>query len=244
VAYAADELNAALPDDLIASTEERVAVESEGGGERLVGPDVRIFEPPADAAFAVAAPPGVAVDAPLRLLVQVEPIVERFIKVIDAGTERLITVIEFVSPTNKTGVGLQQFRAKRAELVASGVNFLEIDLVRAGDWRGLLAPHRCPPRSVTTYRATARVPDDPAAAYLYPIPLRSPLPDIKVPLRRDDPEVKLALQPLVDRAYANGRYARRLDYNRPCDPPLAGEDAAWADELLRKAGRRTGGLGA
>jgi len=48
----------------------------------------------------------------------------------------------------------------------------------------------------------------------------------------------LPLQPLVDDAYRNGRYARTLDYGQPCDPPLEGEDAAWADQLLRSAGLR------
>ena len=93
---------------------------------------------------------------------QVEPITERFIRVIEAGTERLITVIEFVSPTNKSGEGLHAFRAKRAELLASGVNFVEVDLVRAGDWQALLRPHACPPEAVSPYRIIIRVPDDPA----------------------------------------------------------------------------------
>lgn len=29
-----------------------------------------------------------------------------------------------------------------------------------------------------------------------------------------------------------------IDYTRPLDPPLSKEDEAWANELLRKAGRR------
>ncbi len=45
------------------------------------------------------------------------------------------------------------------------------------------------------------------------------------------------LQPLLALAYRMGRYDR-TDYARPCDPPLAGDGAAWADALLRAAGRR------
>src|SRR5688500_1583674 len=94
VAYTADDLNARLPDDLVASTEERVAVESDRGEERTIGPDVRIFEPPAATTAVAESPPAAgAVAAPYRLLAQVEPITERFIRVIEAGTERLVTVI-------------------------------------------------------------------------------------------------------------------------------------------------------
>jgi hypothetical protein len=48
--------------------------------------------------------------------------------------------------------------------------------------------------------------------------------------------VVLDLQQVVDEAYETGRYDR-ADYRRPLKPPLSPEDAAWAAELLRKAGR-------
>jgi hypothetical protein len=232
-----DSLNEHLPDDLVASAEERVAVESESGGERLIGPNVKIFEPPADMSVAVESAAG-RIEAPYRLLAQVEPMIERFIRIIEAGTERLVTVIEFVSPTNKRGDGLQAFRSKRAELLVSGVNFVEVDLGRSGGWCGLLRPHRCPPQAITPYRVTFRVPSDPGAVYLHPINLRDRLPAISIPLRQHDPQVRLDLQAILDRTYSSGRYHRRLDYSRLCDPPLEGDEASWADELLRREGRR------
>jgi hypothetical protein len=236
VAYAADALNTRLPDDLIASVEERVAVES-GDEDHTFGPDVRLFEPPAPETAFVEESGGLAT-AKYRLLAQVEPITERFIRVIRAGTERLITVVEFVSPTNKRGEGLHAFRSKRAELLASGVNFVEIDLVRAGSWKALLQPHRCPRKAVSQYRVTIRLPRDPAAVHLEPVLLRSPLPTITIPLRRKDPDVNLELQVLVDQAYENGRYARRLDYHHEPEPPLGEADASWGDALLKAAGKR------
>lgn len=237
VAYAADALNAVLPNALVASIEERVAVESEGDIAHIYGPDVRVVELPGGSETEVESAGGVAT-APLRLLAQVEPITERFIRILDARTERLITVIEFVSPTNKVGEGLYVFRAKRGELLASGVNFVEIDLVRSGDWRALMRPHRPGRKGASLYRAAIRIPAEPASVYLFPIHLRDHLPDVPVPLRRDDPEIKLHLQELLDRAYTNGRYDRRLDYHQPPVPPLEGEDAAWAEQLLKEAGRR------
>jgi hypothetical protein len=233
---ARDSLNDQLPDDLVAHVEERVAIESQAGEEHLFGPDVRVFQPGPHGPEVVEQTSGEAT-APYRLIAQVEPMTERFVRVIEAGTERLITVIEFISPTNKRGEGLSAFKSKRAELLASGVNFVEVDLNRAGDWRMLLRPHRCPRQAATPYRVTVRVPEDPAAVYLYPISMREPLPTAAVPLRRHDPQAKLDLQALIDRAYSSGRYHRCLDYSKPCEPPLEAEDAAWADVLLRQAGK-------
>jgi hypothetical protein len=232
-----DSLNEQIPDDLVAHVEERVAIESHGGEEHIFGPDVRVFQPGLEDSAEVEIPSGAAI-APYRLIAQVEPMTERFVRVIEAGTERLITVIEFVSPTNKRGDGLRAFKGKRAELLASGVNFVEVDLNRAGDWRALLHPHRCSQKTVTPYRVTIRIPEDPAGVYLHPIRLQDRLPEISIPLRRQDPRAKIDLQALVDRAYSSGRYHRCLDYSKPCDAPFDAESAAWADELLRRAGKR------
>jgi Protein of unknown function (DUF4058) len=231
VGYAADDLNSRLPPDLVASIEERVAIESDAY-DRFIGPDIRVTEtPPRQIADSGSRHAAVAT-LPFRLVFQDDPITERFIRVIEVGSERLITVLEFVSPTNKRGKGLAKFKAKRAELLESGVNFVEIDLVRAGNWRALLRPHRCPLKALATYRFTIRVPTDREATYLQPAHLRERLPDIPVPLRGDEPPVILDLQSLVDRAYDNGRYRRRLDYSRPLDPPLDPDDAAWASDLI------------
>ena len=69
-----------------------------------------------------------------------------------------------------------------------------------------------------------------------PAPLRERLPRIAIPLRPGDRDVALDLQQVVDDAYERGRYDR-TDYRRPLKPPLSPEDAAWASELLAKAGR-------
>jgi len=237
VISARNSLNEQLPEDLIATSEERVAIESDSGMEHTFGPDVRVFELPADAVNVVENTAGI-VDAPYRLIAQVEPMIERYLRIIEAGTERLITVIEVVSPTNKTGDGLRAFRRKRSELLATGVNFVEIDLARSGDWKALLRPHGVARRMIAPYRVTFRVPADPEAVYLHPIRLQDRLPSIAVPLRKDDPRVRLDLQTLIDQAYTSGRYHRRLVYSKPCEPPLEPEDAAWADEVLRAAGKR------
>jgi len=234
VTYAADELNRVLPESLVARTEERVAVESELAAVRAIGPDVRVFSPASETAEST--PSGVVVEAPYKLVLETDPITERFIRVIDESGQ-LITVIEFLSPTNKVAEGLQAYRQKRSELLAAGVNLVEVDLVRQGDWRALMRPHVCPPQAISPYRVTIRTPPG-DTAYLFPAGLRQKLPDVPVPLRPQDPRVTLPLQRLVDQVYANGRYASTIDYRRPCDPPLDAEEAAWVDDVLAAAKKR------
>lgn len=239
ITYAADALNLRLPATLIARAEERIAVESQGEEADQFSPDVGVLEGVGrgEPGMPATGSGGVAVEA-YRLVAVVEPITERFIEIIDAKSRRVITVIEFLSPTNKTGKGIEAFRHKRDMLCAGNVNVVEIDLVRHGNWRELLAPHSPPKGVQSTYRATVRIPSDPIAVYFYPMSLRQPLPSIAIPLRRDDPPVELELQPLIDQAYSTGRYASELDYTQPPEPPLDPEDAAWAEELLKAAGKR------
>jgi hypothetical protein len=69
------------------------------------------------------------------------------------------------------------------------------------------------------------------------MPLRERLPAVRVPLRPTDTDAILDLQALVAQADELGRHDD-TDYTRDPDPPLEGEDAIWADGLLREKGLR------
>jgi hypothetical protein len=56
-------------------------------------------------------------------------------------------------------------------------------------------------------------------------------------LRPADADVRLDLQAILEQCYRNGGYDG-IDYTRDPAPPLPGDDAVWADTLLRKHGRR------
>jgi hypothetical protein len=225
-------LNRSLPPGLVARAKERVAVESDEERLHRVGPDVRVFAPsttdPAEGARGA-----IVIDAPFKLVVDVDPITERFLRIIDEEGA-LISVIEFISPRNKRQPGLSEFREKREELLSGGVHVVEVDLVRAGDWRALMRPEVCPSEGISTYRVTVRTARPKPAAYLFPISLREPLPEIPIPLRSTDEPVKLRLQDLIDAVYADGRYEQTIDYSRSLDAPaLDGEEAMWVEKLLR-----------
>ena len=230
-------LNQTLPPGLVARVEERVAVESDDDRFRSIGPGVRVFQP--SLAGPTGGEGGVAIEAPYKLFVEVDPIIERFIRVIDEAGE-LISVIEFLSPTNKRPPGLEAFREKRAELLTAGVHVVEIDLIRTGNWRALMRPEACPPEAVSLYRATIRTAGRKAAGYLFPISLRTPLPDVPIPLRTQDRPTPLPLQKLFEAVYEDGRYDRTINYAEALHPPLE-EDAGWRENLLQEARSHAGG---
>jgi hypothetical protein len=62
--------------------------------------------------------------------------------------------------------------------------------------------------------------------------LPAKLPNVKIPLRKKEKDVRLDVQLLVDEAYVKGRYDD-IDYKERLDPPLEGEDAKWVEQLLQ-----------
>lgn len=235
VSLARTALNGALPPDLLARVEERVVVDRVDMDRlRVIYPDVHVYEDPtAQPTAGRGATAGQALAEPIVLEYDIEEHTETFITIIDAEGGELVTVIEVLSPSNKlSGDGRDQYRRKRDELEQARVNLVEIDLIRRGSWRELLAPLVPPERIESTYRVITRRHHPRRRAELYPISLRHRLPIIAVPLRPADADVPLDLQSLLDQAYKNGRYDRTR-YDLPLDPPLAGEDAKWAAELLK-----------
>ena len=142
IVEASNQIQGQLGDSLIARIEERLIVEDPSSDvSRRIGPDVRVVEyGGGDSPVAPAG--GIALAEPIVLTAEAEAFAQRFIEIIDLSTGgRVITVIEFVSPANKTsGDGLEKFRQKQSECRGAGVNLVEIDLTRGGQ-RQLLA-HR------------------------------------------------------------------------------------------------------
>jgi hypothetical protein len=218
--------------------EERVVIDRiDYGKQRAIYPDVRVYE---DRGIATPTKGGTsaAVAEPIILEFEAEEHTETYVTILTADGDQLVTVIEFLSPTNKLpGPGRHEYRRKREELIGSRINFVEVDLVRQGSWRELLRPVLAPVRIETAYRVITRRFHSIRRVELFPMSLRQPLSRIPIPLRDQDTEVALDLQDLVSQAYRNGRYDH-TDYTKPCDLPLDPDDAQWADELLRGAGLR------
>lgn len=241
VLYAADMLQAQLPDDLVARVEEYLAVATEEAS-RPHGyyPDVRVAEAAGNGTASTAGGQGasaVAVADPVIVTWPTEPPTLHAIRILDRGN-RVITAIEVLSPANKIGEDNRRtYRRKQHELVQAGVSLVEIDLLRDGAYVLLPPETHLPPDCRGPYRISVFRSWLSGQAEVYRVPLRRSLPPIRIPLRQSDKDVTLELQPVLNHCYDNGRY-RKIDYRLDPVPPLQGDDAAWADALLREQGLR------
>jgi hypothetical protein len=236
----ADQLSERLPEDLAARTEEALAIK-EDDTERAARPDIAVTESWREGRPPVWTPTGEGTVGGIiaePVLVAVEPETQRWLE-IRHRDGRLVTAIEILSPSNKRrGSGHEAYRERQSACLAGPANLVEIDFLRGG-WEATRASrHQLGPRAAgevslaCVSRARA-----PWRAEVYAFPLRQPIPAFRIPLRDEDADVVVELQPLLERCYRTGRYWQ-LDYARPLDPPLSPEDAAWAEECLRQAGLR------
>ncbi len=237
IVYAKNQLNAQLPSSLRATVEESVAVIEEDESGRTVYPDVRISEQPETMGGAGVATESAVVAEPYRVTVQDEPQTWRHIEIVEAGNGgRVVTAIEFLSPGNKVGSQAQlNYIRKQREFLDARVNLVEIDLIRAGNYVLALPEERLPAACRSAYIACVRRATQWNVADIYAMPLRQPLPNIRVPLRPSDEDAVLRLQELIDDCYRDGP---RLDYRLEPVPRLGESDARWIDAILRDKGLR------
>jgi len=226
ITYAADQIQRRLPHELRARSNERVVLEDDREPVRGMQPDVMVIDQPgAFAGGGVALLDQVKVVEPELVTVQFGSLRQPFLEIRDASNhDRVVTVIEFVSPSNKLpGPGRNMYRRKQQDCIAAGVNLVEIDLTRTGK-RELLgtsgSAHRESTYAISVFRAA--VPD---VVNYYPLPLMEPLPAISVPLRETDDDVPLELQPLIQQVIVNGRY-EDVDTSRELSPPLTDAERA------------------
>jgi len=177
---------------------------------------------------------------PLVIPLEVESQTQRSLQIIDPRSgNRVVTAIEFLSPANKSEpVGRAAYCRKQKDLREAGVNLVEIDLIREGQYVLAVPIHQVPLPYLTPYRSCVIRGCRSYEAEMYRVSLRDRLPLFRVPLRESDPDVHLDLQELIDKSFEDGGYAQDIDYRVDPQPPLQGEDAVWADALLREKGLR------
>lgn len=149
-----------------------------------------------------------------------------------------VTVIEILSLTNKqTTVGRKMFRKKQRDVHQSGMHLVEIDLRREGPGLSQI------PQGVLDregrFDYLFHIDRKGASDYaFYTIRLPTPLPKVAIPLRHKDADAVFDLQTALDASYDIGAFPMRIDYTLPPSPPLADDDALWADQLLKDKGLR------
>ena len=231
-------LNAILPAGYAATTDSRVYVDPE---LRRI-PDVGLHgptHPPADDpngfAAALAGAGLLAVEAePVS-----DPIEERYLKIFSVDDDRLVTAVEVVSPTNKKPGedGRVSYRQKQGEYRASGVNLVEIDLLRGGPHTTAVSEDQLRAAGPFDYHVCVTAACHARTCFVAPIRLTDRLPLLPIPLDPGVPPVTVDLQAVFDRCYDEGRYGFLAKYDRrQPDPPLTAEQQAWAEGILREKG--------
>lgn len=199
-----------------------------------VQPDVGIFEPLDTAPEMLVETTSPAVSAPT--LVRPAPLTYklRAVRIYRTQTNQLVTSIEILSPYNKRGAGsagIAEYRLKRAQLLASHVHLVEIDLLRGGERPGLEFVDDPIDTDyillVNRFRLLERLSE------IWPVTLDAPLPTIPIPLLPPDPDIALDLNVALQEVYASAGYDWRIDYQRPLPPPpLRPAVQAWVETLL------------
>lgn len=240
--YLADELSGLLPPRYVANLNERLYIDEPN---RSIIPDAAIHErsspggrgwgnPEASAGTAVLDPPWV-LEPPL------EPIREGFVEILPVrDPDRVVAVIELLSPSNKAAgtSGREAYLAKQRDVLRSTAHLIEIDLLRSGEHTVAAPRDLLVRRGLYDYLVSLNRGNRRGRFEVWARTIRDRLPRIAIPLLDDDPDLVLDLQPLLDRCYDLGAYARRIDYGIDPVAHLTRADAEWVDLLLRERGLR------
>ncbi len=221
ISHLAEEIQRSLPETYYAEVQDRVYLQEP---ERWIVPDIRLSERPEEHSGATR-PAGERGTGAIIVEVPRFEVREPYIEIRDNRTgDRVVTVIEVPSPENKTkgGEGADLYRAKQRDLLRSSTNLVEIDLLRGGDHVASVPLARLAPRRPFHYLVVVRRGSDPERREVYPIRLAEPLPEVSMPLRKPDTDVRVDLQVLFERVYEGGAYWKRVDYAAPPAPPPGG----------------------
>ena len=232
IAEACNALSAQLPIDYVPRVDERIEVVNfDGPCDASYRPDVRVARRDSPVRASRRSKGGGHKIKPLLIDVSdhdPEEIRHTWLEIRRLPRMELITVVEVLSPANKTGIGRAEYLEKREELHCHKINLVEIDLSLAGH----RVPMKSPLRKGHYFAVVARG-DKLPTAEVYCWTLRDPLPSIPIPLCPPDADVSIELQELVGRVYDLGRYDRTLRHDEPLPQalPLQPNDQAWAEAI-------------
>jgi hypothetical protein len=153
---------------------------------------------------------------------------ETYLEVRGVGTGDVVTVVEILSPANKShGKGRRVYETKRRLVLDSATHLVELDLLRGGSPMALgnVAP--------ADYRILLSRSERRPKADLLLFAVRDQLPVFELPLRAGDVGPMVDLRLALDGIYDTAGYDLRVDYRAETVPPLAALDRAWADALVR-----------
>jgi hypothetical protein len=157
---------------------------------------------------------------------------EDYIEIRLRNDGRLVTLLDVVSPNNKTTrAGREAYLAKRLEGRATNANLVELDLVLQGQPMLDYSRDGLPDWD---YAITVSRSAQPERYEIYTTTLQKRLPRFKLPLAVDDRETVLDLHTAFTRCYDQGGFAAKIDYTREPPAGVKEEDRRWLREILKQ----------
>ena len=171
-------------------------------------------------------------ETPLFTSVIREEHCEDFIELRSRSDSRLVTLLDLVSPLNKSSpIGRSAYLQTRQSAKQSGASLVEIDLVLEGTPTLEYSRDGLPEwdYAVTVTRST-----QPERYEIYTATLAKRLPKFRLPLAPDDRDTVLDLQARLTRCYDQNGYGHSIDYSKEPGVRLDDLDRQWAIELLKR----------
>ena len=234
ITYLCDAIGDHLPEDYVARIGERTnLIDLHRDESQISRPDVGIYKS-AGTRTSFGVESSVAVLEPITAtLPAYDEIVQTFIEIHHLPSERLVTVIELLSPSNKAEPGLSQYRAKRVGILQSDVHLVELDLLTAG--RRMTEDVEL--KGNHDYCAVISDSQTRPKIHIYLWTVCDVIPAISIPLRAPDAPIKTDLLQTYQTAYERGRYGRTLDYTTQLNLPISDEAKEWCFQLAKGAGK-------
>jgi hypothetical protein len=156
---------------------------------------------------------------------------EEYVEIWEANDGRLVTLMDVVSPANKTTEsGRRAYLHTRQEAKDGGASVVELDLVLQGQPTLEYSREGLPDWD---YAVTATRSTQPGRYEIYTATLQKRLPRFRLPMAATDRDTVLDLQAAFTRAYEQGGFAAQIDYRREPALPLTEVKRRWLGELLR-----------
>ncbi len=212
----------------VVDIEDNVYVAREDGDLiRIIAPDVSILQ---SDGWLDSADGGIATEIEPAILTQpeVDQLEEPYLVIRSRDGDEAVTVIELLSPTNKSSSdGRGDYLKKRHQILHSNTNLVEFDFLRGG--KRLPTVERLPQGNY--YAFITRVERRPKVE-VYSWPLERRLPQIPIPLAEGDPDTQLDLQAVFDSTYDRAGYDYSLKYSKPVLPELTASQVEWVANRL------------
>lgn len=157
---------------------------------------------------------------------------EEYIEIRQRTDGRLVTLLDTVSPANRTtATGRQKYLDKRREARSQNASLVEIDLVLQGTPMLDYSREGLPDWdfAVTVTRST-----QPERYEIYTATLQKKLPKFRLPLAPDDRDTVLDLQLAFTRAFDQGSFTDKIDYQRDPATTLEDEDREWLRQWIKE----------